>query len=95
MGSISSDLESSLVIAEKKSRKLDELYREANAENEALYERFNDELEKIVKGVRVGNDVEEFWNRMRDAQGEIGRLKRENAKLRREVVGLRSMVQEG
>ena len=38
------DLSSSLTVSENKCRKLDELYREANGENEALYARFNDEL---------------------------------------------------
>ncbi|KAL8871593.1 MAG: hypothetical protein Q9174_002605, partial [Haloplaca sp. 1 TL-2023] len=44
------DVESSLVVSERKARKLDELYSEANVENEMLYERFNDELGKVLKG---------------------------------------------
>ena len=53
-------METSLLAADRKARKIDELYREANAENEALYERFNDELGKILKEVRAGNGVEEM-----------------------------------
>lgn len=90
--SISSGLESSLVVSEKKARKLDELYREANAENEALYERFNDELGKILGRVRGGEGVEETRRKLKEAQDEVVKLKRENGKLRREAVGLRSML---
>ncbi|KAI4159746.1 MAG: hypothetical protein L6R39_000303, partial [Caloplaca ligustica] len=44
---LSKDVGSSLLVSERKGRKLDELYKEANAENEALYERFNEELGKV------------------------------------------------
>lgn len=92
---ISSDLETSLVAATKKACKLDELYQEANAENEALYERFNDELSKILKGVRAGNGVEELRAKMVEAQSEVGRLRSENVKLKREVMILRSSMRDG
>ncbi|MCJ1465877.1 hypothetical protein MMC07_004496 [Pseudocyphellaria aurata] len=95
IASMSQDVETSLVATERKARKLDDLYREANAENEALYERFNDELGKILKRVRSGNGVEEMRAKMVEAQGEVGQLKVENARLRREVVGLKSVVRDG
>lgn len=87
--SLQKDVDSSLVVSEKKAKKLDELYRDANAENEALYERFNDELGKILKGVRGGQGVEELKGKLKEAQEEVGRCRRENARLKREVVGLR------
>lgn len=93
--SISRDVETSLVATDRKARKLDDLYREANAENEALYERFNDELGKILKGVRSGNGVEEMRAKMVEAQEEVGQLKIENARLRRDVVGLKSVMRDG
>lgn len=83
------------MVSEKKTRKLDELYREANAENEALYERFNDELGKILGRVRKGEGVEETRSKLRDAQEEVAKLKKENGRLKREVVGLRSLLKEG
>ena len=92
LSSISSDVESSLLVSDRKARKLDELYREANAENEALYERFNDELGKILGKVRKGEGVEEIRNKLGEAQEEVGKLRKENARLRREVVGLRSVM---
>lgn len=87
-----SDLETSLLVSDKKARKLDDLYREANAENEALYERFNEELGKIRGRVRKGEGMEEMRSKLGEAQGEVGRLKGENAKLKREIVGLRSLM---
>ena len=90
--SISSDVETSLLVSDRKARKLDELYREANAENEALYERFNDELGRILGKVRKGEGVDEMRSKLGEAQEEVGKLRRENAKLKREVVGLRSMM---
>ena len=92
LSSISSDVKSSLLVSEKKAQKLDELYREANAENEALYERFNDELGKILGKVRKGEGLEEMRSKMKEAQDEVLKLKKENAKLKREAVGLRSMM---
>ncbi|KAL9014134.1 MAG: hypothetical protein Q9173_001225 [Seirophora scorigena] len=90
--SLSKDVDSSLLISERKARKLDELYREANAENEALYERFNDELGKVLKAVRGGEGTEELRRKVREGAEEAGRLRRENGKLKREAVGLRSQL---
>lgn len=87
--SLQKDVDSSLVVSEKKAKKLDELYRDANAENEALYERFNDELRKVLKGVKAGQGVEELKAKLKEAQEEVGRCRRENSRLKREVLGLR------
>ena len=95
LSSLSSDIESSLLVSDKKARKLDELYREANAENEALYERFNDELGKILGKVKRGEGVDETRSQLREAQEEVARLKKENGRLKREVIGLRSLIKEG
>ena len=92
---LSSDIESSLLVSDKKVRKLDELYREANAENEALYERFNDELGKILGKVKKGEGIEESRSKLKEAQEEVAKLKKENGKLKREMVGLRSLMKEG
>ncbi|KAL8692595.1 MAG: hypothetical protein Q9218_002411 [Villophora microphyllina] len=94
--SLSKDVESSLLVSERKARKLDELYKEANAENEALYDKFNDELGKVLKGVKAGpgEGAEELRKKVKEGEEESGRLRRENARLRREVVGLRSQLKE-
>ncbi|KAJ5098452.1 hypothetical protein N7532_005453 [Penicillium argentinense] len=84
------DLESSLTVSEKRVKKLDELYREASAENEALYDRFNSELSKIAKDVRSGNGEDALKSQLSNAMEEIGRLKKENLRLKREVGGLRA-----
>ncbi|CAD6580792.1 MAG: hypothetical protein ASARMPREDX12_000267 [Alectoria sarmentosa] len=95
LSSLSSDIESSLLVSERKARKLDELYREANAENEALYERFNDELERILGKVKKGEGVEETRGQLKKTQEEVAKLKKENGRLKREAVGLRSLMKEG
>ncbi|KAE8165327.1 hypothetical protein BDV40DRAFT_72628 [Aspergillus tamarii] len=87
---IEKDLESSLVVSEKRAKKLDELYREASAENEALYDRFNSELSKVAKDVRAGDAEDALKSQLSSALEEIGRLKKENFRLKREVGGLRA-----
>ena len=94
LSAISTDAKSALSISEKKAQKLDELYREANAENEALYERFNDELGKILGKVRKGEGVEEMKIKLKETQDEVIKLIKENGKLKREVVGLRSLMKD-
>lgn len=79
-----------MVVSERRVKKLDELYREASAENEALYERFNVELGKVVKDVKLGNGEEALKAQFREALGELARMRKENMRLRREVGGLRS-----
>jgi hypothetical protein len=84
------DLESSLIVSEKRVKKLDELYREASAENEALYDRFNTELSKIARDVRSGSAEDALKSQLANALEEISRLKKENFRLKREVGGLRA-----
>lgn len=91
---IQADLASSLAVSETKARKLDELYRESNSENEALYARFNDELGRILKAVRGGEGVGELKRQVKEGQDEVARLKRENGRLKRENVGLRAQMRE-
>lgn len=92
--SISADVESSLLVADKKAKQLDQLYQEANAENEALYERFNDELGKILKGVKAGKGEEMAKAKMAEYQDGIGQLKKENVRLKREVFGLKMLMRD-
>lgn len=89
---LSKDIESSLLVSERKLRKLDDLYKEANAENEALYDRFNDELGKILSRVKGGEGTEELKRKVKEGEQEQQRLRKENARLKREVVGLRSQL---
>ena len=92
INNIQSDLASSLTVSESKCRKLDELYREANNENEALYGRFNDELSRILKAVKGGNGVEELREKLKESQEEAAKLKRESNRLKRENAGLRAQL---
>ena len=67
-------------------KKLDALYQEANAENEALYERFNDELGKILARVRKGEGVQVLRDRAGELEKEVGVLRGERNVLKREAV---------
>ena len=95
LDSLHADIASSLQVSEARSKSLDALYREANAENEALYSRFNEELAKVVGRVRTADGVhDEMRRRVKECEEESARLRRENGRLKREVVGLRAQLRE-
>ncbi|KAF2020047.1 hypothetical protein BU24DRAFT_419634 [Aaosphaeria arxii CBS 175.79] len=91
---ISNDVTSSLQVSEARAKHLDQLYRDMNAENEALYARFNEELEKVERAVRKGKGNEEVDRRMKASEEEAARLRKENARLKREVAGLKAQLRE-
>ena len=73
---------------------MDELYREANAENEALYEKFNEELGRVMKGMKDGKGVEEMRKRIEALEKDNSRIERERRRLAREVAGLRAVLKD-
>ncbi|KAH8912929.1 hypothetical protein BR93DRAFT_948993 [Coniochaeta sp. PMI_546] len=91
---IRKEMEASLLASEKKVKAVDQLYKEACAENELLYEKFNSELGKIVKALKGKGreDKEELVGRLKESGEETARVKRENARLRREIVSLRAAM---
>ncbi|KAK2627719.1 hypothetical protein QTJ16_002365 [Diplocarpon rosae] len=89
---IKADLEKSLQASEFKVKGLDQLYKESSAENELLYEKFNGELGKIVKALKGKGEKEDLVAKMKESGEETARLKRENARLRREVLTLRTLL---
>ncbi|KAH6614214.1 hypothetical protein C7974DRAFT_404706 [Boeremia exigua] len=91
---IAQDVTTSLQVSEARVKQLDQLYRDSNAENEALYARFNEELEKVTSSVRRGRAGEEAERRMRASEEECARLRKENARLKREVAGLKAQMRE-
>jgi chromosome segregation ATPase len=92
--SIAQDVSTSLEVSEKRAKHLDKLYRDSNAENEALYSRFNEELEKVERSVRKGKGNEEVDRRLKASEEETARLRKENARLKREVAGLKAQIRE-
>ncbi|KAH6856034.1 hypothetical protein B0I37DRAFT_67109 [Chaetomium sp. MPI-CAGE-AT-0009] len=88
------DFEATLRSTEAKVRAIDQLYKEATAENELLYEKFNSELGKIVKALKGKGreDKEELVARLKESSDEAARAKKENARLRREMVSLRVLL---
>jgi len=91
------DVDAALKASEAKVRSIDQLYKEATAENELLYEKFNSELGKIVKALKGKGreDKEEMMVKMRESSEEVSRVKKENARLRREIVSLRTLLKGG
>ncbi|KAI8942733.1 hypothetical protein NX059_000779 [Plenodomus lindquistii] len=91
---ISNDVSTSLQVSEARFKHLEQSYREVNAENEALYSRFNEELEKVTAGVRQGKAAEEIERRLKASEEEAVRLRKENSRLKREVAGLKAQIRE-
>ncbi|KAK3352707.1 hypothetical protein B0T25DRAFT_190944 [Lasiosphaeria hispida] len=91
------DVEATLRATEAKVKAIDQLYKEATAENELLYEKFNTELGKIVKALKGKGreDKEELMGRLKESSEEAARVKKENARLRREMVSLRTLLKGG
>ncbi|KAI0555273.1 hypothetical protein F4679DRAFT_522931 [Xylaria curta] len=91
------EMESSLRASEVKVKAIDQLYKETMAENELLYEKFNSELGKIVKALKGKGreEKEELISRIKDSSEETARLKKDNARLKREMISLRALIKGG
>jgi hypothetical protein len=91
---VKADLEKSLQASEFKVKGLDQLYKESSAENELLYEKFNAELGKIVRALKGKGkeDKEELVSKVKEGSEETARVKKENARLRRELLTLRTLL---
>lgn len=87
-------METTVKATEVKMRAVDQLHKEAVAENELLYERFNGELAKIVKALKGKgkDDKEELVVRLKEQSEETARLKKENARLKRDMASLRAAL---
>ena len=88
------DMDATLRATEAKVKAIDQLYKEATAENELLYEKFNSELGKIVKALRGKGreDKEDLVGRLKESSEEVVRAKKENVRLKREMVSLRMLL---
>ncbi|KAI5289566.1 hypothetical protein KEM54_003652 [Ascosphaera aggregata] len=84
------DFQMSLLVSEKRSKQLDALYREASAENSALYERFNGELNKIASEMKLGKGERALQAQLQSTVEELERTRKENMRLKREIGGLRA-----
>ncbi|TLD13738.1 uncharacterized protein PgNI_03798 [Pyricularia grisea] len=94
---IERDMETTMKANEAKVRGIDQLYKESMAENELLYEKFNSELGKIVKALKGKGreDKEELVAKLKEQSEETARVKKENARLRRDIVSLRTLLKGG
>ena len=87
----------SLAVSEARAKGLDKAYREASEENEAIYARYNEELERLMRAQGKGEKGEVVGELERQVRGQkevVERLGRENARLKREVVGLKAQLRE-
>jgi hypothetical protein len=91
---IAQDVNTSLQVSEARVKHLDQLYRESNAENEVLYAKFNEEIEKATASARKGKADDEILRRFKASEEEAARLRKENARLKREVAGLKAQIRE-
>ncbi|KFX86281.1 hypothetical protein O988_09676, partial [Pseudogymnoascus sp. VKM F-3808] len=91
---VQKELDRGLVVAEEKAKGLDQLYREVSAENEILYERFNGELGRIVKALKGKGreEREELVKKVKESSEEAAAVRKENARLKREILGLKALV---
>lgn len=89
------DLETTIKTSEAKLRAIDQLHKEAVAENELLYEKLHSELGKIVKAVKgKGKEgKEELVARLNEQVDETARVK-VNARLKRDMVSLRAALKD-
>ena len=93
--SLGTDIAESLTVSENKNRHLDRELREREAENEQLYLDFNAQMESVFRAVRGGEGEAQLKKRTKEVEEQANALRRENARLRREVLGLRSQLRDG
>ncbi|KAI0515319.1 hypothetical protein F5B22DRAFT_198394 [Xylaria bambusicola] len=91
------DMENTLKASEAKVKAIDQLYKETMVENELLYEKFNSELGKIVKALKSKGreEKEELMTSVKESSEETARLKKDNARLKREMISLRALIKGG
>ncbi|KAH7035519.1 RhoGEF domain-containing protein [Microdochium trichocladiopsis] len=86
------DMDLLLHASDLKVKEIDQLFKESTAENELLYEKLNSELGKIARLLKSKQreDQAELVKCMKEAGEETSRVKKENARLRREIASLRA-----
>ncbi|KAH7319854.1 hypothetical protein B0I35DRAFT_221895 [Stachybotrys elegans] len=94
---IQRDMDHSVKASEGKVRSIDQLYKETMAENELLYEKYNSELGRLVKALKGKGkeDKEELIVKMKEQGEELARMKKENARLKREMISLKAALKAG
>jgi hypothetical protein len=63
---------------EKELQRVDKLVNDCQAENDVMFEKFNEELGKMSNGLKLGKGESEVLKILQEATAEQGRLKREN-----------------
>lgn len=89
---LSSDITTSLAAADRKAKELDKQLNTANAENDVLYSRMNEELMKVFEQVRKGDGMEEMRMQLKERNEESEKWKKEVMKLRRDNAALKGSL---
>ena len=63
---------------EKELEGVDKLLTDCVAENDVMFERFNEELVKMANGFRIGKAESELIDKLREVRAELGSIKAEN-----------------
>lgn len=93
MNMLEVDMSAALRASERKVKELDNLLRQSNAENDALYKRNNKELERIYARVTSGGEQEsEFPRKIAESQEEASQWMKEAKKLKRENAILKARL---
>lgn len=71
-------LRGQLLKKEKELEDIDKLLNDCVAENDVMFERFNEELVKMANGFRLGHREAELLEMLQQVRGELGSLKAEN-----------------
>lgn len=90
------EMKTTLAATEIKLESIDQLHKEVSAENELIYEKFNDELGKIVKALRSKGkeEKEELMTKLKEQSEEAAKLRKENGRLKRENISLRASLKQ-
>ena len=86
------DMDLLLKTSDQKVKEIDQLFKEATAENELMYEKLGNELGKIMRLLKSKQreDQAELIKCMKESSEETSRVKKENARQRREIASLRA-----
>ncbi|KAF2083928.1 hypothetical protein K490DRAFT_50424 [Saccharata proteae CBS 121410] len=87
-------VDGSLTVTENRSREFERLLKEKEHEVEELYATANEELGRQIERLRGGEPVEELKRLLAEAKELLLVRERENNRLKRENVGLKSLLRD-
>jgi len=92
ISSIEKEYESTLQASQRHVRGLEAKLREVTAENQALYGRYDREMESVFAQVKDGQGNDALQAKMKEALHEASRWRKHSQKLVRENIELKALV---